>query len=119
MAHQVDAAQVDVENVVPGRLVEVAKVAVGHDAGVVEDDVEAAEGRPRQLDRATRCRRLGHVPLMGDDTPVRHRHRGRHPGQALAVAVDQHQLGPLLGKDLGRPRADPGCRPGDDGDLVA
>jgi hypothetical protein len=114
-----DAAQVDRVHAVEGLGRLVGGVGRwGLDAGVVERDVEPAEGVDRALDQG------GDLVLVGDiaaDTERSIAGGGQLVGggtKRLVVDVGEHNGSTRFGEGLGGGQPHPGAGPGDQGDLA-
>jgi hypothetical protein len=115
---EVDRLHVDREDAVERRLGDLQQRLVGHRvAGVVDQDVEPAEGADRPLDEALHVAVDGHVRLVefgraagGDDLVGDARAAG-------PVDVVDDEVRALLGETLGDALAEARSGAGDDRDL--
>ena len=108
-----DAAHVDGENLVPdGEVGVLGPAPARNDAGVVDQDVEAAEGLVASVDHGP------HLVLDGDvDDRGQAAHLGRHRFTALLIGVRDDDLAAMARVQSGDGGADARSRAGNDRDL--
>ena len=120
LAHGVEAAlQVDVDHAIERGVVRVGDVRQRHDAGVVDQHIDAAEGGNRLGKQATHVVRLAHVGLADGGAAARGVDAG---GQRLggrdAFGIVDHDGKAVAGESLGDGRADAARSAGDKRDLI-
>ena len=95
------------------------KRTIDDDAGIADENVEAAEGLDRRLDQALGIGFLRDIGLDRDRLPFGLADAGGHGLSGLLVLdVIDHHPGPVAGKALGNRLADPARTARDDGNLV-
>ena len=126
-AHGKRTVQVDHDYVGPVRPAHAVEDLVAQDAGVVDENVDAAKGVERGLDDLVGVLRLADRERRGDrlaarlldfvDDLLRWAGVAAEAVERGADVVDQ-DLGALLGHQHGDGAADAPASPGDDGDFV-
>ena len=101
----IDALRVDVHHLVDVRRIEVDERAVRTDAGVRDDDVEAAVARDRLVDERRDLGAIADVGRPGD---------GAGDAEVVARARGEAELDALVGEHAGDGGADAAARSGDD-----
>src|SRR6516162_3889987 len=101
------AHQVDVEDLVPARRARLVDLLVFADAGIVDEDVEAAELLRGTVDEVEACSLGANVSMHEGDLGASGLELGRHALAALAVPVAECHARTLGNKTPDRRLADP------------
>ncbi|MDX6685138.1 MAG: hypothetical protein QOF86_1266 [Baekduia sp.] len=118
LGHPVGAVEVDVDDAAEllGRLARGGDR--GAHAGVVDEDVDAAQLADRGLDQRAGVLGLADVGGDGDRPAARGLHQRLRVLEAVGAAGAQRYVGSRLGQRLGERDTQAGGRAGDDGDLA-
>jgi hypothetical protein len=113
-----DTLQVGVVHGVPLLFCHFQKGLAGIDAGVVDQDIDAAKASDRVVDHFCHGIATAGVGLKGKGGAAFRLERGRLCLDCFAVQVGEEYMSTVFGKELRDSGADAGSRTGYDGDLI-
>ena len=110
-----NAIQVHIDDLVPGRVVEVCQFHLSRDPGIGDDNMHAAELTDCLRDQGVDIGRPGDIDFRHHHPPTRLLRGSAHRFDIVPIRwiPGERQVRPRLGKDLRGRRPDAGCGAGD------